>query len=322
MAPRIEPIVVRKSYGDKTYRDFLRHSFRIEYNRDARGREKYFRWVMKPALTGVADTFDRDDKSKWSPNYDRIEGNLKTISDFVGDGYTDRRFNDEFLRLIDAFLQIKLPGFNSAYAAHRNLNAVGMYLSSFLRDEQAYYDRSSLLKNATTLQGVYRYQDVDTHHGHTGDTRTIAFLSGDTIDFLSVMDFVDVADARPERAARDVHSGFCVPGNRFSLTAIRSENLKSRQIGILYTPGRLTDMSGDALDEITYEVFTTEDSHAGSRSTERDESLDPLFAKALDIHYGPRLRRILRKLTDADVEDRQRAIIDSYRIKLVNSENR
>ena len=57
--------------------------------------------------------------------------------------------------------------------------------------------------------------------------------------------------------------------------------------------------SGGVLDEIIFDVFTSNLNQQGSKSSGTTNN-DPNVMKALDIHYGPRLQKTLKRASKKD----------------------
>ena len=163
--------------------------------------------------------------------------------------------------------------------------------------------RMNLAINNQRIIGVYKYEDVDTHHNPTDETRYLALLSGINPDYVLLLDApIDIPlFTRNMSEKLKIASGFCIPGDNFSLVVMRTLCFRRRQLGSLYSAGSLIDDSGGVLDELEYETFTAERDDVGlAQSQEQYGKTD--FAKALAIHYGPRKRRALTKLSGGEKE--------------------
>ena len=206
------------------------------------------------------------------------------------------------MRIIDAFMQIQHPGFDLGFNKIHTADTVGQFLGTYLRDQSVLADGMQQALNVQKIVGpqkiigIYEYEEIDTHREESGNMRIVCFLSGASNDYLKVIDFIfdDRTDTGiPEGGNRNFITGFCIPSEAFSPLIMRSGSYKTRHLGLLYTPGNLVDMAGGVLDELTYEIFTTNKQQLGSATKARDDTHDQLFAKTLDIHYGPRLKHHL-----------------------------
>jgi len=293
-------VIVRKNYDDKSYRSFLHDSFRIEYKSDGRGRTPYYLNVIQKILDENISDIRIDTGEPF--HYPDLHRDFRNISEYVRD-HSLVRDPDDFLRMIDAFLQLKVPGFNDAYQKRQDADDTGMAMGAFLRDPTSVKDRYQLARNKQAVVGTFEYQDIDTFQEYRGAKRIVTFLGGnDRIDYLLMLDF-DFEAALSKNFRRNEYLnlvyGFCIPGEEFSPVVMRTLRHHKRHLGLLYAPGNLIDMAGGVFDELTYEIFTTDKGQQGSKIHADDYSLD--FAKALEIHYGPKLRKHLTKVTDKGV---------------------
>lgn len=323
MAKHPRVITVRTSYiEDARYREKLRRQFRQKYLEVEGGRSPFFNTVMRRAFDRFSGEMRRDDGEKFTPNLDSLEDNLKRITDYVSLSakHKTRRFDVGFLRIIDAFMQIKDAGFDRPFQDSTTSDSVGEILGGFLKDPSSDLEKRQLGKNANKILGIYEYKEVNTHQKFSGSSRIVAFISRDTIDYLKVIDFMLRETGNKFEAKiqyRDVVSGFCIPGDEFSPLIMRSLTYQTRHLGLLYTAGNLVDMDGGLLDDLIYEVFTTNQRHKGSAFKSEKYKNDPLIAKALDIHYGPRLRRNLQIVTNIDRKNSLLKIISNIEMTVL-----
>lgn len=299
---RLNPVVVRETYDDEFYREFLWNAFTVEYRKGSvrRRRSPFVEKEFWPLLEEHAGRIHIDNGEKYEFDVSVLYADYKRITQYVNNP-PQRIKAPEFLRCIDAFLQLRIPGFNSDFMPYRNTDAVGLALGEFLRDPRLAKMRSSLDERAKSLLGIYKYREVDTLQRHHGVERCVAFVAGKNADYVLMLDFLcDAAKAKnvilhgrhPEKAV-DLFQGFCIPGQDFSPVFMRSAYDRERLSGLLYAPRALVDLSDPAFNELTLEVFTTRKEHQGSR---HDKTSDPALAKALEIYHGPRLRRFLKRV--------------------------
>ena len=312
-------IVVRKKYDEKTYRDFLHDAFSIERNRDRRGREAYYWQVMHSLVENYSSQIVLDSGEDYLFSPPIMDDRCRMISAYIKKDALKRN-PEPFLRMIDAFMQLKVPGFNSAFTQHLSMDATGLNMGEFLRDPNAALSRPQLALNAQSIIGLYKYKDVDTFQGFRGGNRYVAFLAGENIDYLLMIDLqfdteLDLSSGQDQRY-RIVY-GFCIPGEEFSPVIMRSLTKHNRQIGILYTSGNLIDMAGGHFEEMVFEIFTTDKDHQGSKSKNRTIGKDPNMAKAFELHYGPKLRRHISKVSKPQEFRKVSDKIDKIRLGLL-----
>ena len=186
-------------------------------------------------------------------------------------------------------------------------------MGAFLKDDSALDDRHQQSVNAQSIRGIFEYDGVDTHHEEIGEKRIVAFLSGESIDYLKLVDFkFDRASETflPKDVDCEPLFGICIPGEEFSPVILRSDSYRTRQLGLLYTPENLVEINGEMPDELVYEVFTTNKDQLGSNSNADDISTDGLFLQALNLHFGPRLKRDLEPLSNPQEIAKVADIID------------
>ena len=323
MSSEEDSIVLPSSYESAEHREFIRDAFRVECRRHGGSNSSYFWRVVVPILTENKARFRMPGVAHVEFNFDQFENNRKLLSHFLGIADKEkrpRRFGDGIVRVFDAFLQLKSPGFDAAFRNLGVADKVGEQLGFFLRDPSALKDRARQALNVQSVVGLYEYDEVDTHLRHSGFTRVVAFLSGASIDYLKVVDFLfnlerDTASDQRERL--NLVSGFCIPGRGFSPVIMRSETYQTRHLGLLYTPGSLVEMNGGVLDELTYEVFTTDKNDKGRVIDIGNEAGTMLLNKALDVHYGPRLRRHLRAITNSKDISRVSYKLDKILVRML-----
>lgn len=316
---REKTVIVRKSYHDKTYRTFLHDAFRLEYQRDGRGRQPFYLNVIQPLIDDNIHLIKIDTGDDFQFQFPALHRDFRNISEYI------RKDNikttpDAFLRMIDAFMQLKVPGFNATFLEHQRSDETGLAMGEFLRDPGAATSRSRLALNAEPIVGIYEYEDIDTFQEYRGAKRIVSFLRGERIDYLLMLDF-DFEAALSSTIRWDEHlnliHGFCVPGEAFSPVVMRSLREHKRHLGLLYAPGNLIEMYGGVFDELTYEIFTTDKEQQGSRQVDHKYADFPEFAEALEIHYGPRLRKHLSKVTDRKEIDQISNRIGKMKLELL-----
>ena len=299
-------IVVRFRYNELTHQALLRSGLRVEKTLNyGKGMESYFRDVMQPLVKKNESRIVLDtDGSHPSFDYEQIFNNRKMLTDFIGEGDKNKKgqrdFNVSFLRVVDAFLQLRKNGIDASYSAILAADDMGQMLGVFLKDQaslsnpgqQALNVQRAL--NVQNVIGIYEYDEVDTHFVESGERRVFVFLRGKSIDYLKVVDIS--FDCSKENLFEDIANynfltGICVPGREFSPVLTRSKSYGTRHLGLLYTRGNLVNMVGGPLDDLTYDSFTTNAAKLGSAAKANEAAHTKLFAQALDIHYGPRIRR-------------------------------
>ncbi len=296
-------IILPMTY-DSERREFIRDAFRIEFNSQSDTQQRYFKTTIVPLLNQNAHRFSIPGATKVEFEIDAFVNDKNLMRDFLKQkdkGKKPRRFGDRLVKVFDAFLQLRIPGYDSAFEKQGAADGVGQILGTYLRDQSALKDRYQQALNVESIFGLYEYDEVDTHHKYSGSTRVLAFLSGKSIDYLKVIDFFmnqNKHEGTGQRERLNIISGFCIPGRSFSPVIMRSETYKTRHLGLLYTPGNLIDMVGGVLDDLTYEVFTTEENKEKVTLPTKSTAHDELFKKALNIHYGPKLRRNLRVIKE------------------------
>lgn len=329
---KAETITVQFRYHDLAHQAFLRNALQVERAVNyGKGMESYFRDVMRPLVEANEHRILLDtDGSRPDFDYEQLANNRKMLTDFVGDRDKSksgqRDFNVSFLRLVDAFLQLTRPGINSAFKKTISVDDLGQSLGAFLRDQksmrnpgqQALNVQKAL--NVKNVIGMYEYDEVDTHLEETGVQRVLVFLRGKSIDYLRVVDFIfDTSSDSTFRDHSNLNSvtGFCVPGKEFSPVLMRSTTYGTRHLGMLYTRGDLVEMSGGSLDDLTFELFTTNTSQLGSANKSGASEQTLLFAQALDIHYGPRLRQDLVPVTNSLAKAKISKIVENLAIDML-----
>lgn len=306
-------IVVRFRYNELTHQAFLRSGLRVEKTLNyGKGMESYFRDVMQPLVQRNEGRIVLDsDGSHPSFDYEQLYSNRKMLTDFIGDGDKNKKgqrdFNVSFLRLVDAFLQLRRKGIDATYSRILEVDDLGQILGAFLKDQSSLNDPSQQALNVQralntqNVIGIYEYEEVDTHFVESGERRVFVFMRGKSIDYLKVVDIS--FDCTKENLFEDVTNynfitGICVPGREFSPVLTRSKSYGTRHLGLLYTRGNLVNMTGGPLDDLTYDSFTTSAAQLGSAAKTNESKHTKLFAQALDIHYGPRLRRDMIPVTN------------------------
>ena len=302
MAGRIYPIIVRKEYTDNRYREYLHQSFKLERSKYRRGRSKFVPFVMERLVEEHIEEISLDSTEPYQFQKPDFYQDYRDVSSYLANGRTP---NSEavFLRFIDAFMQLTITGFYAAFLDHQNSDQIGQMLGAYLRDPISADNRYHLASSAQSVEGIYKYEDVDTHQNLNGETRIVAFLPGENIDYLNIIDFhyePGKLTTPYSNSKLDLICGFSIPGDKLSPVIMRTSRFRDRQLGLLYTPGNLTEMAGGVLDDFIYEVFTTDLDHQGEKSKSQKYDGDPLIAKALNIHYGPRLRKNLLPLSDKE----------------------
>ena len=308
MSKYLFPITVRRKYNDQRYRDYLRRAFKLEYSGDRRGRSPYYFQVIKPLLSGASGDMHYEDGTAFEPSFEQLEGDLKQLTDFIGKAYSERKGYSFLLPIVDAFMQLQIPGFDSAFKNQSNSDAVGLVFGEFLRDETSHMDRGQLAINHQEILGIYIYEEVDTYQATVDQKRVLALLSGKNIDYLLVVDsplslLTNNTFGRHDRSL-DLLTGFCIPGEAFSPVLLRTPMFRMRQMGLLYAPGHLIETFGEALDDLSYEVFSTDASVRGSVQADGKYGKDSLIADALDIYFGPKLRRKLEKVPEGALKSK------------------
>lgn len=310
------PIVLPRRYQNEARRQWIRLCFQVEalqrtrragqHRKKTLGAAKFFAEIVMPVVERSSSKFVFEDGELYAPNLALIEGDDTKLKDFLRAGkFEDRVFSDELYRVAEAWLHLEAPGFDLGFDTRRRMEEAGILLGAFLRDEHAAYDRYDLALSKQRLLGVYRYNSLDTHYAATGEMRLFALLSSGHSDYLQLLDAPETSlyhEDEKYNEASEVYFGFCVPGREFSPVLMKSHTDGFRQIGILYTPGQLVDMSGGVLDAMQYEIFTTQKRHLGSHSARGTSAGDRLFKKALDLHYGPKKRLQLDRLDAATAQ--------------------
>lgn len=303
MTAHRKKIVVQRSYSDPDYRWILRQSVQDHYwslnsAKKTRSTGDFFGEILSGKVAQNLDRIFWDNGEQFEPDFEETNTDRSRLNDFVRIGKSpNRRFSDGFLALIDAYLQITLPWFDASYRHALRSDEMGMMFGAFLKDESALESRFQLELNKQRVVGVYEYDEADTHLNLTGDTRYLALVAGENPDYINLLDAsVDFSPYLKNRAEKlKISSGFCIPGEEFSLVVMKTLCFRRRQIGLLYSVGSLVDKTGGVLDEIEFETFSAENDPVGlAASTERYGSV--AFAEALKIHYGTRKRQPLRKL--------------------------
>lgn len=298
-------IDIKSRYLDDDYRDLIRTTMKFEFDRQEAGTRKFLKEKVFPTIQNNLNRIRVDGKEEFRPHFNPLFDDHKVFNHFTSEKYQKRRFNDNLLRIADAFLQITVPYFNKLRLDRELADSAGMTLGAFLRDEALLKDRYQLSLSQQALIGIYQYQEVDSHQYRIGEDRFLAMFAGKHPDYISLVDVCLAAkkeqNKTPDEALK-AYIGFCIPGVKFSPAIMRTACFRRRQFGLLYTPGSLIDAVGGALDEITYEVFTTDTSTFGSKFT-KEKYGDSSFAKALDIHYGPKKRRQIERLAQGQKLD-------------------
>ncbi|MFN3171245.1 MAG: hypothetical protein ACE37E_11190 [Hyphomicrobiales bacterium] len=203
------------------------------------------------------------------------------------------------INLVDAYLQIIQPGINSYFEDLINISSTGLPLAAFLKEPLTKADRYQLSLYTQSLVGSYKFTDVNTHQALTDDERYLVIREGSSIDFLTCIDARIPKRTRSTRnLSHNALAGFIIPGDQLSPVILRSVKYHRRQVGLIYTPGKLVDAAGGVFDRLRYEVFTTDLGQQGRLDKSSRYGGD--FAKALELHYGPKLRRDLERISNQD----------------------
>ena len=295
---------MRYAYDDPDYRVLLRKKMQQHVaevlRKQRKGAERFFWENVVGQVVGALDRTTYDDGAAFEPDFQESFGSRWKLADYlrVGSDIT-RDFGDDLNAVVDAYLQIVLPGFDAPYKHSARSDETGMMFGAYLRDESALNTRVNLELNKQRIIGVYRYDDVDTHLNLTGETRYLALLTGFNPDYVNLIDApVDFPAFLKHRSEKlKIASGFCIPGEEFSLVVMKTLCFRRRQLGLLYSAGSLINESGGMLDEVEFETFTAaRDDRGLSESTNKYGTAE--FAQALAIHYGPKRRRALTKLSN------------------------
>lgn len=293
----------------------------LEYSGDGRGRSPYYFKVIKPLLKEALGNMRFDDGKSFDPQFDQLEKDLKQLTDFVGESYSERKGYAFLLPILDAFMQIQIPGFDAAFKNQSNSDAVGLVFGEFLRDEISHENRSQLAVSHQKILGIYIYDEVDTYQATVDQKRVLALISGKNIDYLQVIDapFASLTGSKFGRHDRslDLLTGFCIPGEAFSPVLLRTPTFRIRQIGLLYAPGHLIGTHGGALDELSFEVFSTDASALGSVQADGKYGSDSLLSDALNIYFGPKLRRKLEKMPDSTLKSKISKRIERLKVNVL-----
>jgi hypothetical protein len=195
---------------------------------------------MYPLLRDNEYRLQFDDGSKYKPDYDYLKRDLKLHTEFLRDPNLETKSWIELFRFVDAFMQLRVNGFNSAFEKKAEIDTIGMMLGDFFRDKKFVSDRGGLAIAAQKATSIYIYDDVDTHRSSKKKKRALVLQPGENIDYLRAIDFafseeVDVYDWSENSA--DYMSGFCVPGDGISTIVMRSSIFRGQHFGLLYTPG-------------------------------------------------------------------------------------
>lgn len=316
-------IVVQNHYSNDDYKFMLRTTMRSVFAEQKApvGIRKYLEEVIEPVIVIHSERIVLENGIPVFPNVPPLIENHKTFWYYLSDDplYRDRKFNENLYRVVDAFLQLSAPLFNAMIAARNNSDAVGHIFGEFLRDETAHYDRARLALSQQSILGIYRYEEVDTHQVSVEQDRYLCLLAGKNPDYVTLIDapfdFEHFGVLNRSEKLK-ILSGFCIPGETFSPVIMRTLCFRLRQIGLLYTPGNLIDAHGGALDELTYEVFTTDKASMESLASKKKYG-DPLFASVLNIHYGPKKRQTLTKLPDGDEKSKIINRIEKLRLSVL-----
>lgn len=296
MNERHNKIIVHRRYEGKLrdYREEIRLFFQQVYAAGP-GRGPFFQQEIRPALESHAKKLFYDDGTHFVPQLDSLESDVKQITNFVGKNYSSKKEFVFLLPILDAFLQIRYPGFGKTFKTQNTADEVGMVLAEYLRDSEFQNNRYELAKAKQRIMGIYTYSEMDTYSATTGQERFFALLSVDASDYVLAVDGPlshQPNKTTPLSEKADILTGFCVPGDEFSVIVLRTACLHYRQLGLLYTSGNLIDQTGSFLNDITYEIFTTDKSAIGSNNSGAgygSKNID----RALDIYFGPKIRREL-----------------------------
>lgn len=321
---QIRKLVVQIDYDDADYRALIRtamqtHYWELRSEKKTRGSEAFFDQIVTGRVAAKLGDIYYSDGSEYAPDFERIIVDRTKLNDFLRIGASpNRRFQNDFLALVDAYLQIERPGFDIAYRTAERSGEIGKLFGFYLMDESALLNRANQALNVQRILGIYQYDDVDTHLNLTGESRYLALFAGQTNDYIDLLDVpAPLSDTIIHQASKTkLMSGFCIPGQDFSLVVLKSLCFRQRQIGLLYSAGSLINSSGGVLDDLSFETFTTDKMALGGiKTTERYG--DPSFIDALSIHYGPKKRRALERITQNDEFERIKLRIDRIRRRML-----
>ncbi|MGJ8527442.1 hypothetical protein [Maritalea sp.] len=247
-------------------------------------------------------------KAEFDPNYRfewHVDNELRIVSDFLMEGDT-RKFGLKRFHMFDAYVQIASPKFVTLTNGKEDLDKMGEIVGHFLRDPSM-GELSYLLAQAKQkLLHFFSYDNVDTLGAYDETERYLCLFVGETPDYLFALDFAyvesDIVPLYDEKLR--LYYGFCAPGEDFSPIVMRSYCLRERLAGLLYTKSSLIDLSSASLNDLTFEVFTTDQSfHGSKKEAEKEESPAMQAAsKALQLVKGVKLGRNLTKIhEDSDL---------------------
>ena len=317
-------IVVQRRYLDQALLTQMRLTFKIAFDRfrqsskKGRGRRPFFSNEISPAILDHLDRIKYSDgaSAELHDKLDAVFRNDKLITDFIGKNYTDRVVFTPLYPVVDAYLQIKSPGFGTIFRSKFSTHNAGTVMSGFLGEREYQINPYSRALKEKDLVGIYEYEDVDTHEASDGSKRILALIASAGQDFLSAVDIPVRATIGPldrRNTSSDLLAGFCIPGNEFSPILMRTACFRFSNVGFLYTAGDLIDRKGQFLHSLTYEVLTNNRDDFGISYREKDD----LVSQAIGIYFGPKVRRHLSSVTDAERYRKIREKIDKIQMDML-----
>lgn len=271
-------------------------------------RRVFFDYEMGLTLDNNRDRIKADYSDKYIFDYPALDASRRLLDTFRKDGGTATNFKPVALRMFDAYVQLKSPRFKQMLQARDDLDKMGEIVGFFLRDPKVGTLDYHLAKASEKLLHFFAYDNVDNVGSYDNTTRFLCLFAGETSDYLFALDFAfvegDIVFLRDEHPMdkKDeklrLYYGFCAPGEDYSPIIMRSYCLRERLAGVLYSKSALIDLNSEALDKITYEVFSTDKSFHGLATGQKKDKTDPanLLQKAVMIAKGLRIGRHLEKI--------------------------
>lgn len=302
-------IIVRRSYQND-YVQLLRPRVRDRRDRLGLSRQKFLYDEVLERLSklegdvvfedGSACTFD-DETGKQI--IDWID--IKQVERFEtgkssSNSKTVATHGPALIRAFDAYVQATVPKFLEMIMAPDDLSKMGEIVGYFLRDPRAGVFDYIIAQAKQKILHFYQYDNVDSAGQYDGETRYLCLFAGETNDYLFALDFAFAGNrfAPLEDERLRLYYGFCAPGEYYSPIVMRSYCLRERLAGVIYPPSKLVGVASEALEQLRFEVSTTDNEFhvksVGDNDSER--GVDEVFLRALKDSKGLRLVRSLRKV--------------------------
>lgn len=219
------------------------------------------------------------------------------------------------LQMFDAYVQLSDPLAITFYESRQSTHAIGDVIGSFLRDQVFENIDYNLELAKQRIMHFYEYDNIDTLGSRDNTKRYLCLIRGERPSYLLSLDFAFEGEIKVRRTTSKrmrLYYGFCIPGEDFSPLVMKSFGWGERLTGVLYAPASLINLSSPALNQLTFDVFTTDKSFFGDAKSLANGS--DALAKALSVHKGLRLQRRLWRISDDLLVSKLKQLVNCFQI--------